>query len=50
MLISTKGRYALRVMIELAEHKSEEYVPTQSYCRQARDLYKILGEYYSYAF
>ena len=27
MLISTKGRYALRVMIELAEHKSHEYVP-----------------------
>lgn len=27
MLISTKGRYALRVMIELAEHKSDEYVP-----------------------
>lgn len=27
MLISTKGRYALRVMIELAEHKNDEYVP-----------------------
>ena len=27
MLISTKGRYALRVMIDLAEHQSEDYVP-----------------------
>ncbi len=27
MLISTKGRYALRVMIDLAEHPSEGYVP-----------------------
>lgn len=27
MLISTKGRYALRVMIDLAEHRGEGYVP-----------------------
>ncbi|MDD4124669.1 MAG: RrF2 family transcriptional regulator [Eubacteriales bacterium] len=27
MLISTKGRYALRVMIDLAEHDSGEYIP-----------------------
>ena len=27
MLISTKGRYALRVMIDLAEHQSEGFVP-----------------------
>lgn len=27
MLISTKGRYALRVLIDLAEHQSENYVP-----------------------
>lgn len=27
MLVSTKGRYALRVMIELAGHKEGEYVP-----------------------
>lgn len=27
MLISTKGRYALRVMVDLAEHQSEDYVP-----------------------
>ena len=27
MLISTKGRYALRVLIDMAEHQTEEYVP-----------------------
>ena len=27
MLISTKGRYALRVMIDLAEHQTEGFVP-----------------------
>lgn len=27
MLISTRGRYALRVLIDMAEHQSEDYVP-----------------------
>lgn len=27
MLISTKGRYSLRVMIDLAEHQSDGYIP-----------------------
>jgi len=27
MKISTRGRYALRVMIDLAEHSSENYIP-----------------------
>ena len=27
MLISTKGRYALRVLIDMAERRTEEYVP-----------------------
>ena len=27
MLVSTKGRYALRVMIDLAEHQTEGYIP-----------------------
>jgi DNA-binding IscR family transcriptional regulator len=26
-MISTKGRYALKVMVELAEHDAEEYIP-----------------------
>ena len=29
MIVSTKGRYALRVMIDLAEHRSEKYVPLE---------------------
>ncbi len=27
MLISTKGRYALRIMVDLAEHQSEGFIP-----------------------
>ena len=27
MLVSTKGRYALRVMIDLAEHRSDGRTP-----------------------
>ena len=27
MMISTRGRYALRVMIDLAEHKDDGYIP-----------------------
>ena len=27
MMISTKGRYALRVMIDLAEHNTRDYIP-----------------------
>ena len=27
MMISTRGRYALRVMIDLAEHQNEGYIP-----------------------
>lgn len=27
MLISTRGRYSLRVMIDLAEHQSDNYIP-----------------------
>ena len=27
MLVSTKGRYALRVMIDLAEHQADGFIP-----------------------
>ena len=27
MMISTRGRYALRVLIDLAEHQNGEYIP-----------------------
>lgn len=30
MIISTKGRYALRVMVELAQHQAEGYIPLKT--------------------
>ena len=27
MMISTKGRYALRVLVDMAEHQTEGYIP-----------------------
>lgn len=27
MIVSTKGRYALRVMLDLAEHQTDSYIP-----------------------
>ena len=29
MLISTKGRYALRILVDMAEHQSENYITLQ---------------------
>ena len=29
MMVSTKGRYALRVMIDLAEHEQGQYIPSR---------------------
>ena len=29
MIVSTKGRYALRVMVELAQHQGDGYVPSE---------------------
>ena len=29
-MISTKGRYALRVMIDMAEHGTDEYIPLKA--------------------
>ena len=40
-MISTKGRYALRVMIEMALHDPEEYVPLKSIA----DNQDISGKY-----
>lgn len=34
MLISTRGRYALRVMIDLAEHQSSGYIPLKEIARR----------------
>ena len=48
MMISTRGRYALRVMIDLAEHNSGEYIPMKDIAtRQAvsvKYLERILSE------
>ena len=30
MMISTRGRYALRVLLDLAEHREEGYIPMKS--------------------
>ena len=34
MMISTKGRYALRVMIDLAEHADEGHIPLQTIAKR----------------
>lgn len=34
MIVSTKGRYALRVMIDLAEHQSDGYIPLKEIARR----------------
>ena len=36
MMISTRGRYALRVMIDLAEHQNEGYIPLKEMCIRDR--------------
>lgn len=39
MMISTRGRYALRVLLDLAEHGSDKYIPMKSVAeRQALSL------------
>ena len=44
MLVSTRGRYALRVMIDLAEHDSEKFVPMKDVAaRQEISLKYIAG-------
>ncbi len=42
MLVSTKGRYALRVMLELADHEKGEYVPLNTIARQQEISVKYL--------
>ena len=34
MMVSTKGRYALRVMADLAEHGSGSYIPLKEICER----------------
>ena len=42
MLISTTGRYALRVMIDLAEHQGEGYIPLKEIARRQEISEKYL--------
>lgn len=42
MLISTKGRYALRVMADLAEHPAEGYIPLKEIARRQEISEKYL--------
>ena len=42
MMISTKGRYALRVMIDLAEHQSEGYLPLKEIAQRQEISEKYL--------
>lgn len=41
MMISTKGRYALRVMIELAKHDPDKYIPL----KDIAETQSISGKY-----
>lgn len=42
MMISTKGRYALRVMIDLAQHQSEGYLPLKEIAQRQEISEKYL--------
>ncbi len=42
MMVSTKGRYALRVMIDLAEHVGEGFLPLSEIARRQRISEKYL--------
>lgn len=42
MLVSTRGRYAIRVMIDLAEHSGGEYVPMKSVAQRQNLSLKYL--------
>ena len=51
MLISTKGRYALRVLIDLAEHPSDGYIPLKAIAQRQEisekyleSIIKLLGK------
>ena len=41
-MISTKGRYALRVMVDLAEHPSDGYIPLKEIAKRQEISEKYL--------
>lgn len=42
MMISTRGRYALRVMIDLAEHNTDGYIPMKEVAKRQEISLKYL--------
>ena len=42
MIISTKGRYALRLMIDMAEHQTEGYIPLKEIAQRQEISEKYL--------
>lgn len=42
MLISTKGRYALRVLVDLAEHANDGYIPMKDIAKRQEISLKYL--------
>lgn len=42
MMVSTRGRYALRVMIELAERSGDEYIPMKEIAERQKISLKYL--------
>lgn len=42
MLVSTRGRYALRVMIDLAEHRGEGWIPMKDVAKRQEISLKYL--------
>ena len=44
MIVSTKGRYALRVMIDLAEHPSDGYIPLREIAQRQEISEKYLEQ------
>ena len=47
MLVSTKGRYALRIMIDLAEHQKDGYTPLKETAARQGISEKYLGGDYT---
>ena len=50
MMISTKGRYALRLMVDLAEHQQENYIPLKEIAQRQElsekyleSIWKVFG-------
>ena len=42
MMISTKGRYALRVMIDIAEHQHDGYIPLKEIAARQENFRKSI--------